>query len=334
MLRRRRNSLLLANLIVSLAVFTQAAKAAPMSTGEMIVVLREAKVVSPTVRLDVLQSDQHVTVITKRSANMLDRDCKITAVLMAKALMDARPRELAAVKVIYTRDGENTVSKVVVSAGDVQSFAKGTITESQLLGSLELSRESEDGGEAVNPGVSAAATGPQGEKIGILQSRIAALKQGGTGVAPFEKMFNQIEDLTKSGKEKEASLLIGELSTRLAEQESLRDQAKRVAEGRGVKGQQGTSSQSSNMGGNAPGGGKRNDIQGTIAFLKVRIKNLSSAGVATGDMQQRLDYVEQHASTLAPDAAMSLLDSLRNEVGNAQTAQRPNGGIYRKRFNN
>ncbi len=284
---------------------TLPAQSASMSTSEMVLVLRQAKVVAPTSRLDVLQSEQEVTVITKRSPKMNDDDCKIKAVLMAKALMDAQPKQLAAVKVLYTMDGDSSLSRVVVGAGDVQAFAGGTITEKQLLASLDLAKESGDGNDS---GKSSVAAGAQKEKRVVLQSRIDALKQGGTGVAPFQKMFNDIEDLTKAGKTKEASLLIDDLSTKLASQESLRDQAKRVGEGRGVKGQQGTvtasnqqwrpaTSAGSNTSSSARTGSQEFNSHAGWMFRK--LDEMEGKGISVSDLRTKLRDLERQ-STSAP----------------------------------
>ncbi len=283
---------------------TLPAQSASMSTSEMVLVLRQAKVVAPTSRLDVLQSEQEVTVITKRSSKMNDDDCKIKAVLMAKALMDAQPKQLAAVKVLYTTDGESSLSRVVVGAGDVQAFAGGTITEKQLLASLDLAKEA----GASDAGKASVASGAQKEKRIVLQSRIDALKQGGTGVAPFQKMFNDIEDLTKAGKTKEASQLIDDLSTKLASQESLRDQAKRVGEGRGVKGQQGTvtasnqqwrpaASAGGNTGSNARTGSA--DFNSHAGWMFRKLDEMEGKGISVGDLRTRLRDLERQ-STSAP----------------------------------
>jgi hypothetical protein len=302
------------------SVVTQIALAAPMSTSEMVLALRESKVVSPTSNLLVRQSadQQEVTIITKR-LKMNDSDCKIKAVLMAKALMDLQPKQLAAVKVIYTIDGQNAVDRVVVGAGDVQSFANGTTSEVQLLKSLDLTRESGDGSDG---GKASVAEGPQKERRDILQSRIEALKQGGTGVAPFQKMFNDIEDLTKAGKAKEASQLISDLSTKLSSQESLRDQARRVGAGGGVKGQQGTHSASSaDLGPRQPwrpGGGPGNNAQaqqanpGIINMMKNKLDEMERNGHSVGQLRAELRDVEN--SRVPAGEVCNRLEALKGKM--------------------
>lgn len=319
MLKLHKNFVLLATIAGLVSVPAHAA--GHMSTSEMVLVLREAKVVSPATRLDVLKSDQDVTVITKRTPKMNDDDCKIKAVLMAKALMDAQPKQLAAVKVIYTVDGENGVSRVVVGAGDVHAFAGGTITEKQLLASLDLQKEAGDGSDN---GKEAVVAGPQKEKRAVLQSRIEALKQGGTGVAPFQKMFNDIEDLTRAGKTKEASQLIGDLSAKLSSQESLRDQAKRVGEGRGVKGQQGTAS--ADLGKNQfrpgrllpngapPAGSPLALLQQRAQEIRSHFAEMENRGIATGDFRARLKDVEGQFSKLPAQEAIQRIDDIKSRM--------------------
>ncbi|HNB21610.1 MAG TPA: hypothetical protein PKZ32_04300 [Candidatus Melainabacteria bacterium] len=308
------------------------AQAAPMSTNEMVVLLREAKVVSPGCRLDVLQSDQEVTVITRRTPKMLDDDCKIKAVLMAKALMDAQPKQLAAVKVIYTLDAQSAVSRVVVGAGDVQSFANGAITEKQLLASLDLIKESSEDSEG---GKASVVAGPQKERRAILQARIESLKQGGTGVAPFQKMFADIEDLTRAGKAKEASQLISDLSTKLSSQEALRDQAKRVGEGRGVKGNQGTTNDDKWHPGAALQASRNaplnsSDFQTRIGWMKSRLSELEKSGVSTADLRQRLNDAEQQGPRLTAQQANARLEDIKCRIMQACQQRFPNAGGWRK----
>ncbi|MBC7997261.1 MAG: hypothetical protein IAF58_04940 [Leptolyngbya sp.] len=319
-------------------VAVQTAQAAPMSISEMVMVLREAKVISPTNNLAVLHSEQEVTIITKRTAKMTDDDCKIKAVLMAKVLMDAQPKQLAAVKTIYTSNGETSVSRVVVGAGDVQAFAGGTITEKQLLASLDLSKEVSDGSDRVKTSVVA---GPQRERRAILRSRIEALEQGGTGVGPFQKRFNEIEDLTRAGKEKEASLLITDLNTKLSSQESLRDQAKRVGEGRGLKGQQGSIAApmvtrqqwrpNGIAGNNASSNATQSpDFRSRVTLMNNMLDVMEKRGVSTADLRSRLKETERQSASLSPNEVCSRLEEIKNRVMQQDRASKfPNAALIR-----
>lgn len=317
------------------------ALAAPMSASEMALAIRESKIVGPKSSLLVVQSpdQQEVTIITNRS-KMTSNDCKIKAVLMAKALMDLQPKQLAAVKVIYTIDGDTAVDKVVVGAGDVQAFASGTITEAQLMLSLDLRRESGDGSDGAKTSVVA---GPQKERRDILQSRIETLKQGGTGVAPFQKMFDEIEELTKAGKAKEASLLISDLSTKLSSQESLRDQAKRVGAGGGVKGQQGTHSASSadlgarqpwKPGGTGGNTAQATDFQSHAGWLKNKLDEMERRGTSVSDLRSRLKDVENQSSKLSPNEVSARLDEIKAKMMQQDRQSKfPNAGLMRQKFN-
>ena len=81
--------------------------------------------------------------------------------------------------------------------------------------------------------------------LAALQSRIEALKQGGTGVGPFQRIYDQIDGLAKAGKSEEASKLMTDLGSKLTTQENLRDQAKKLMSTRKVKVQQVTGAASS-----------------------------------------------------------------------------------------
>lgn len=299
----------------------QIALAAPMSTSEMALAIRESKVVGPKSSLLVVQSPdaQEVSIITNRS-KMTANDCKIKAVLMAKALMDLQPKQLAAVNVIYTIDGDSSVvDKIVVGAGDVLSFGNGTTTEVQLMKSLVITRESSNGLDGGKTSIVAAA---DKQRRDDLQLRIETLKQGGTGVAPFQKMFNDIEELTKAGKTKEASQLINDLTSKLSSQESLRDQAKRVSAGGGVKGQQGNHSASAaDLGSRQPwrpgSGAARDDVAqhanpGIINFIKIKLDEMERNGHSVGQFRSELRDIEN--SRVPAGEVCTKLDALKGKM--------------------
>lgn len=64
---------------------------------------------------------------------------------------------------------------------------------------------------------SSEAKSPASLKQGVaaLQNRIDALKQSGTGVAPFQQILDRIQDLDKGGKLDDASKLMSDLSSKL-----------------------------------------------------------------------------------------------------------------------
>lgn len=211
--------------------------AAQLHQTELVTLLRDAKIVNPEYRLDVVVSDKEVTVLTKRNPKATDSDCKINAVLMGKTLMDAHIKDISRVKVLYSVEGADACDEVVVRAGDVKSFDAGSITEEQLLSSLEIERvEGESIGDATTGGKPGVNAGPFKERRLILLSRIEELKKSGTGVTPFQQRFQKLEDLAKHGNAQELNRAISDLAQRLTEQEKLKLQAQKVGAGQGVRG--------------------------------------------------------------------------------------------------
>lgn len=210
-------------------------RAAEITTTELVTLLRDAKIVSQSSRLTVSISGREVTVMTRRGAKLNDDDCKINSVLMAKTVMAAYP-VISRVKVLFAVEGSDSCDQVVVRTGDVKSFDSGTVTEEQLLSSLELEHLSGDQLSGSSSGSSQVAVGPYRERRLMLLSRIEELKNGGTGVGPFVQNFNKIEDMIKTNNVKEASAAIDVLARNLTEQEKLRRQAQKVSAGQGVRG--------------------------------------------------------------------------------------------------
>lgn len=213
--------------LVSLAIaWAPAALSAndTMSSADMVNLLRSAKAVNPKSPLHVAVGDKEVIVLTKREGKMTDNDCKIDATFVAKTLIDAAPEQIARVKVLFSHENDDKCDQVVVGAGDVKSYGSGQITEDQLLHSLELtSAEDKGGGVASTP--ASVAPGPLQERRLLLLNRIQALKEKGTGVKPFEALFQKVEEMAKTGVEKDVQAAVDDLSDKLKAQEQLRKQA-------------------------------------------------------------------------------------------------------------
>ncbi len=143
--------------------------------------------------------------------------------------------------------------------------------------------------------VEAAAPAALEEGLATLQKRIEVLKQGGTGVAPFQQIYDQIAELGKSGKADEASKLMSSLGSKLSTLESLRDQARRTSAARSVKGQQSVSAAALST---RPGAGSV-DSQSTQQNMD--IANLSprpGESALSNNVRQRVFCVRQQALQL------------------------------------
>ncbi len=86
------------------------------------------------VRID---KDQ-VFVSTFRHASADEKDYKIDAVLIAKAVIEAAPNEVARVNCYFYGKDLSSYQEVSVSAGDIKAFASQQLTNEQLLASLSV----------------------------------------------------------------------------------------------------------------------------------------------------------------------------------------------------
>lgn len=195
-----------------------------LTSTDMVNLLRSAKAVNPKSALHVAIGDKEVIVLTGRESKMSDNDCKIDATFVAKTLIDAAPDQIARVKVLFSHENDDKCDQVVVGAGDVKSYGSGQITEDQLLHSLELtSVDGKGGGVASTP--ASVVAGPLQERRLLLLNRIQALKEKGTGVRPFENLFQKVEEVARTGIAKDVEASVDDLSEKLKAQEQLRKQA-------------------------------------------------------------------------------------------------------------
>ncbi|MBS2006085.1 MAG: hypothetical protein JST01_03515 [Cyanobacteria bacterium SZAS TMP-1] len=195
---------------------------------EMVAILRNAKVVNPAYPLRASFNEHEAIVTTQRNPKATDKDCKIDAVLMAKALIDTFQGEVLRVKVLFSDYEKQTCSTIKVTKGDVESYGSGSIDQGEFLESLEINTFKENdspfgsqAGQSLSVGV---APGFMHDKRLVLLSRIEALEQKGTNTKAFIQCFQQIEDLVKQGDEKQVVTMVQTLSRSLDDQEALRQQ--------------------------------------------------------------------------------------------------------------
>ena len=77
-----------------------------------------------------------VTLETPSAPNRSQRDLKIDAVLLAKAIMDIDPKSVTRVIVKFT--DKASCKEISVTAGDIRSYGLGAISTDQLLSSIEI----------------------------------------------------------------------------------------------------------------------------------------------------------------------------------------------------
>jgi hypothetical protein len=208
--------------------------ASNISPGEIVGVLRAAKVVKADLPLRAAYSSGDCIITTQRNKLAKDEDCKIDAILMAKTLFDSFPDAgILHVKVLFSEYEVHKYMEVSVSKSDVAAYGDGKLSSNELLSSIGATRYDEDVdpfAPASHQDESAAATsitpGPLSDKRLILLGRIDSLKKHGTNPEMFLTAFQSIEDMVKAQKDpSEIEAAIRKLNGDIDDQEKRREEA-------------------------------------------------------------------------------------------------------------
>jgi hypothetical protein len=115
--------------------------------------IKEAKILKPGDAVAAAINGDEA--IIRKYGGGSEKDCKIEAVLISRAVIQADP-EIKKVKVMFCDPADRArYSEVAVRAGFIKAFASGALSQADLLNSLDLVRK----GEAVGPPLSSAALG-------------------------------------------------------------------------------------------------------------------------------------------------------------------------------
>lgn len=181
----------------------------------------------------------------ERSKNP-DRDSKIEAVLLAKIIMDNDPSIKKVRTGFFDKKSPTNFSSITVRIGDIKSFASGSISQVDLLGSLDLvqgtdastdmksllpgeipvtkSSEPESGAQQVE-------AGPLADERKALIGRIKQLQKSGINTSAYESYFASIEDAAKKDDAKNAKAMIEKLTQNVESQETAIQRKKEIASG-------------------------------------------------------------------------------------------------------
>jgi hypothetical protein len=174
--------------------------------------------------LSVLGTGPGVTVLAEKDPGASDRELKIEAMFIARALTQSA--QVATVKVVFSQPGKEG-RFVTVSRQEVLDYGAGRMSAERLLSTLTLQDVSPPKAPNVEPG-------EQFERRLLVWERIEKLRKQGTGVVPFQKIFANVEAMVKSGKTDEIGQQLSYLEGKLADQEELCKQAKSAQRGIGV----------------------------------------------------------------------------------------------------
>jgi hypothetical protein len=148
-------------LILALLLLAEHAFAAEKSktptAGEVLRLVREAKILSPDLEVNAEVNGAEINISTYLNPKANDNDCKIDAVLIAKKLFDSyQPDSFADVKVCFyeTTDPSRSMYRtVIVRTGDLEVFSKNAITKEALLASITVAHERRGGRASMSQSV-------------------------------------------------------------------------------------------------------------------------------------------------------------------------------------
>lgn len=295
-LGKRSHSVVVAALIaLSWTQPGRSAESPVLSASDLTSILTSADVGSTATNVTVAVTGSVVTVLAQKEASASDRDLKIDAMFLAKALVQAAPKQIEQVKVLFSQAGKDG-RFVIITAREIADFGSGKISPEILLTNLKLISVTTQKAPSV-------VAGPEFERRLLVWQRIEKLRKEGTGVKPFENIFAEIESAAKENKIEMVSERTTFLETKLTEQEEHVKQARKTARGHGVPGLP----QARAGGSPAPAGGAAGSGAGQTEYVPPQAEQIKSA------FQQRADELIRLAQ--AKDSSSSQkLRSLKQQI--------------------
>ncbi|MBI2810422.1 MAG: hypothetical protein HYX67_06300 [Candidatus Melainabacteria bacterium] len=107
-----------------------------LSSHEIADAIAKAQILTSPISVQIEGSS--VTVSTYLNRQATNKDFKVDAALIAKAVIDLAPTDIARVTVYYYNTTMTKCDAVSVTAGDVKSFSSGAMSKEQLLSTLIL----------------------------------------------------------------------------------------------------------------------------------------------------------------------------------------------------
>lgn len=205
--RNSRSLLSAATLLLSLSLSLALPAFAALSPEEMERKIQEANLVSDGDKVDVVINAEEAIIKKRKPAESKDpeRDCKIEAILLGKTVMSA-DQDIKKVRVRFNEPKDpSRYSEVLIRAGDILAFASGSLSEKDLLASLDLTH----GGTSSAP----IAEGPEKEKRAELLGRINELEAQGVNVTAYKKQFELLEESAKKQEKDSVDDLLDRLSS-------------------------------------------------------------------------------------------------------------------------
>lgn len=212
---------------------------AVLSDAGAVALIEKSKIVGADAHVQARVGPGEVALSLYRNPKANDKDCKIDAILMAKALMDAEPKTITKVKVrFYDPANRTSYREVNVGTGVVKAFGQGRVSTDELLSSVVIDRGEQDISRYRERSYKEISQSPdvidgiyRSERLNLL-SRIQMLRQRGVGVQPFTTEFLRIEDKVRQGDQAAVIKGLESLSEKLAATEDRYNQAQAAAQAR------------------------------------------------------------------------------------------------------
>jgi len=277
--------------------------------------LKLAKIIDPRCALRLtLTGKEEATIITERNPKATDEDCKIDAVLLTKSLIEAYPKQIARVKVIFSQaDGDG--SQATVTAGDIKSFGSGAIDKRTLLDSIEIAKVSSlevvsAGNQSVDSKVK---MGPFQPWRLLLLEHISKLAQQGVNVKVFLDNFNHIEAMVGASNKGELRNSLRKLDAQLRGQDELTREARQPAISSNRRVTQLKSGQARRSNGDVMAATAKEKERGKL--IRAHIRDMAVEGKDVGSYLEQLQQIRNLRESGRYEEASQLLDRLAHTFG-------------------
>jgi hypothetical protein len=255
-------------------------------------------------------------------------------VLITKSVLDAYGYCLDGVKVLYREEDGANARRITVSENDIKNYAQGAVDPQKFLDSIKIVAIDATGESRSNAGNSAeqlaVSPGPLEDQRLLLMDRIATLRKRGTGVAPYENIFRELDKAAQANNSEEVKKQVRSLADKLAAQEQLIRQAELVGKGQGVRGTTSTASASSpneaflKLRALARSSISVNDPQAVFEQVKAELETRQRRGENVKDMITELERIHTTKDKF-PGLAWKSLSDLRDKLGLGQAGQSSQG---------
>lgn len=196
-----------------------------LSAIQLTAILKENEQKSGSKASRVIGSGPRVTVMAQPSAQgTTDREMKIDAVFFAKTLIENAPHQIEKIDVIFSGAHPDDSKVIAIDKKAIQTYGEGNMSPEDFLKTLHLMPVNAEEPPALEPG-------PMLQRRLLISERIEKLRKSGTGVKPFQTIFQSIESAIKGGDTTKLAANLQDLEDKLTEQEEQLAIAKRSASG-------------------------------------------------------------------------------------------------------